>query len=78
LHGFEGFEKRAELEAQEHESEGPVAYIYKHANLKLLKVTLDRTGIILRIYGELWIITRGLEHSLSSKPPQNQKERCGI
>ena len=78
LHGFEGLEKRAELEVQEHESESPVAYVYKYVNLKLLEVTLDRIDIILRIYGELWIITRGLEYSLSSKPPQNQKERCGI
>lgn len=37
LHGFENGRKRAELEAQEHESEGPITYIYKYINLKPLK-----------------------------------------
>jgi hypothetical protein len=76
LHGFEDLRKRAELEAQKHEFEGP--YVYRYINLKPLKVPLDRIDIILQIYGELWTITRGLEHSIPSKLPQNEKERCGI
>jgi hypothetical protein len=78
LHEFENLRKRAELEAQEHESEGSITYFYKYINLKCLKVSLDRNYIILQIYGELWTITRGLEHSIPSKLPQNEKERCGI
>ena len=38
LHGFENLRKRAELDAQENEYEGPIAYVYKNINLKPLKV----------------------------------------